>query len=205
MEAFIAGADLRDLPSLNKLRMKLRLVRTNELSVERLHRLGTLEGSHATNYSEVYVSYQLRIPDVLSGPHAFGIDELAEVAEELRHMKNLLDAFSLHKHPAVLEEQRAIQERTGVERSLAISHRTIRAVLYRSDPVSMFCGQTNLKAAITEHRKRLKESEDMATTNPLNDAAKPDASAQVKLDALRCRYALKHFKECFVSYVYINF
>ena len=199
MDAFIRGDDLKDLPVLKRYSLKLRCVRTNELSVERLHRLGSLEGAHATNYSEVFVSYQLRARDILSGPFAFPSDDLAVVAEKLRKPGGMMNAFSLHRHEAILEEQWAIQRRTGREKSLTMPHRMLRQIMYRSDSHSMFCGQHALKNAIALSKKDLKIIEDKVIRDPLADASSAVALPTVKVEALRCRYALKHFKDRFVS------
>ena len=77
--------------------------------------MASLEGSHATNYSLVFVSYHLKCPDMFSPSHGFSVDYMADAAAQVRDGRGFFNAANICKYPAVMEEQTLMQARTSKE------------------------------------------------------------------------------------------
>ena len=148
--------DFCNLPLLKKWRLRLQMVRTNELSVERLHRQGTLFADGAPNHSMAFGAFKLRSPDYCRPPHGFHMSELAKATDITRHAPSFMDNFKLWDHPEVQKEQLKIAAKTGVEHSKTISHKVIREVFYHGDQSSMFADASALEGAIAAYNSRSK-------------------------------------------------
>ena len=85
---------------LQEKRRQLKLVRTNELSAESLHRQGTLFANKAKHHDAPYLSFGLHSSDVFIGEQ-FSLKEWALAASEVRTDMEVLAAFNLHMHPAL--------------------------------------------------------------------------------------------------------
>ena len=187
--------DFDKLPLLKVWRFKLRLLRGNELSVERLHRLGSLFAAGASNRSMVYVAFKLRSPDYWRPPYGFTLSEFAETCEVTRRVPNILTEFMFERHPEIEKQQLKIQEKTGCTTSTNIGHKTIREVFYHNDQSSMFDDFSSLAKAIASYNDMVQQQHEQSLQHPLEVAADDCATNEQKLHALRVRYAFRHWKD----------
>ena len=88
---------MRDLLALAAFMLPWKMIRCNELSVERLHKLGTMAAMHAPHHSAVYVSQQLRSTEL----SRFDMQELATNCSLVRSDFQVLEEFKLWKHPVI--------------------------------------------------------------------------------------------------------
>ena len=98
---FLNGTSRSDLPELHTFIKPLRLVRTNELSVERLHKDSTHAAVIGPTTSAVFMSQSLRIDEVTS-PHIGGLNAIADAADLVRSEEDVLQQFQLNDHEAVM-------------------------------------------------------------------------------------------------------
>ena len=96
-----SNVPLRDLPDLRRVSYKLRLVRCNEVSVERLHAVATREGTRATCISPAAVSNTLREPCMWHPTWGFAMYEMAEEGAKVCNDKLRVSTFNFERHPAV--------------------------------------------------------------------------------------------------------
>jgi hypothetical protein len=85
------GVDIGRLPVLKRWRLKFRHIRVNELSVERLHRVGALMTRHANHHSEAFVSFALRGPDMFEPIHGFDVEDVCGMLSSLTFVEHRAD------------------------------------------------------------------------------------------------------------------
>ena len=180
------GVDIQRLPLLKRWRVKLRHVRVNELSVERLHAFGAQITSNAHNHSEAFLSHELRSPSMFEPIHGFDVEDVCAMVSSLKQVWNIVQTFDLERHPAILEEQRAHQERTGNMATHKISEKVVSSVVYRSDLMTLFQDVSELQKAITEYNNEEDSARKANAGDPLSHAAHVDATDEVKVNALLC-------------------
>ena len=108
---FMAGESRDALPHFKQWLMPLRLVRTNELSVERLHKVGTVAKQRASWHKANYVSCRLRAPELQLAKYS--LQTLAACCERTRHEGLVLKEFKLCGHEVVRQWQ-DVQLASGV-------------------------------------------------------------------------------------------
>ena len=195
MKLFLAGRDLNlnTLPLLKQYGNSLRLVRCNEISVERLHRLAVFETSHATNIGPAFVSYGMRATSCFRGPFKFPLDEVAIAAENVRQPNKCLEAFGLTEHPAKLQAD--VQGKSRAP-NYVFKQKLLTEICYHADNVTLYDPKNDLKDAIKKHNAKVKAESEQAAPDPLGPQAPVHDSEESKMDAVLVKYAFRHFKDC---------
>ena len=178
---------------------ELAMVKVNELSIERQQRVGARTASHATHHSGVYVSWNLRSPEIIKEvSDDVTLVALALHAEPLRQRQSLVEAFQIGEHPSLVAEKDSWIARGGnpLCHSLAsaYSHFAVRAVFYRYDLHSLFSRHNDLAAQIDNKTLAVRKAMNLGIAHPLQAAMEDDADIDVKQNAVFSSYQLKHLK-----------
>ena len=174
------------------------LVRVNELSVERLHRLGSLETSHATYLSMSYVSISLRGPEIHNSPH-WDLEAVANAASQVKTPRQIVERFAFQKHPITEEAALKNTARTGEYRNkysgqFPIPHKELRQMFYRNDKASMFQKHEELAKVLTRQAEDQRRQFAKLYADPLAELRPKNVEPERKFDGMMCNYALKHWK-----------
>eukprot|EP00971_Amphidinium_carterae_P145190 2876808-Amphidinium_carterae.1 len=93
LQAFAENNPLSDCPC---------LLRTNELSVERLHKIATVEGQHAPNHSAVLISTALRSAELQAPHQTWSLRKFSEKCKAVKNAKQIITEFGLSQHPSLV-------------------------------------------------------------------------------------------------------
>ena len=203
MNAFLDDdVPLRDLPALRRTSCKLRLVRCNEISVERLHALAIKEGKTMGNISPAAVSLTLREPCMWHRVCGFPMCDMASRAAKVRNDMLLISAFKFERHPTVTTYRDKLLARPARSRRGTIG--VGRECFDHCDSFSTRSRHLVLEFAMTEHKARLTDLlQQRQTVHLVEQAMKKDAAEPLKVETLCIRYGFKHFKDkrltCLVS------
>jgi hypothetical protein len=206
MNAFLdSQVPLCDLPALRWKSFKFRLVRCNEISVERLHALATSEGTRVGNISPATVSTTLREPCMWHPVWGFEMHEMAAAAAKVCNDVLVISTFNFQRHPAVTTYRDMLLARpAGSRRTHSSCANVGRECFYHCDSFSVRARHIEVEVAITEHKARLTELlQHRQAVQLLEEAKEKDAPERLKVEALCTQYAFKHFKDkrltCLVS------
>lgn len=97
-QMFCSGTSRQQLPVLAVFIRPLRMVRCNEMSLERLHAIGSKVEKRALCAAPVFISHRLRLQEL----YLFDLQELANVCSQVRNDFTVLQTFKLWRHPAIL-------------------------------------------------------------------------------------------------------
>ena len=170
--------------------------RMNELSVERLHRVGTMLVNHAARHIVVFLSFGLRSGEMQDGNVSKEDFEFwAECCHKLRNTSVLVKTFQFNKHPAILESRDKLLAGGAKPKELMVSHKTIRECFYRGDLPTLFDEYGGLSQAIQQATNDWKQSVEQKKVDPLAAAKDIHADEDLKVQGFAMAYAVKHFQE----------
>ena len=196
IESVARGTPVQSLPLLQPFIRQWSMMRVNELSVERLHKLGSLVATSAPNHSGPLVAVALRIPEVKRKLHTWSLSAWADACHSVRNENLVIREFQLEGHPALIKRRDAFAL-AGRKTKRCVSYAgAVRSIFYRFDLPTMFDPLSDLTAAIKGSKAKFKESLQQCVETPLGAAAAEDAADSVKTDACKCHYAWEHFKAC---------
>ena len=174
----------------------LSMIRCNEVSAERLHRIGTLEAGRASNPSSVLLSFGFRSPEMREESLSTEDFQIwAKAAEEFRTPAKLIKRFGLQERPAVLEDRDRLLARGERPKETMCSHKVLREVFYRGDMQTIVDTHDSLKEAIRKAGGQLKEEMKKHLIDPLQAAKDALPEDDIKQHALSVKYGVQHFQE----------
>ena len=178
---------------------RMKMIRTNEISVESLHRQGSQIQKQQDFYSAPSLSFGLHAKEMLS---FFPPQKFADCMAEVRNEQAVVKAFGFEKHQVLVDfEDNLTLDGTTLRTGRAGHYRLVRQVFYRCDPQSLFQNFEIVEAAYNEKRKLWKKDDEEREADPIKALA--DAPDDAKLDGVLCRYGLKHLKAvCDEDHVY---
>ena len=178
----------------------MKMIRTNEISVESVHRQGSQLQRQKDSHNAATLSFRLREFEALT---FFTPLELAGAVAEVRHDKLVAEKFSLAKHKVYVDLQDELTLANKTMRSGKDgSFKMIRQIFYRTDPYSMFQTFELVEKAYEQKKKSWKQDDEEREADPIK-ALKSASSAEEKLHGVLCRYGLKHLKQvCDEDHVY---
>ena len=101
IEAVAMGTPVHGLVALKPYIVQWSMMRVNELSVERLHKLGSVVARRAPFHSGAVLSCTLRVPEIARKPHAWSLQALAEACYSVRNELCVIKEFQLDQHRAL--------------------------------------------------------------------------------------------------------
>ena len=140
--------DMKQLPLLAAEKVCLQFVKVNQLSAERMHKIGSVESKRATNIPAVAVSGGFRRVMLDGKFHGCELSEMANALELVHSPAKAMEIFSLHRILAHQEQVWKFAESTGVYKKCMASHTVLREIVYRNDLVSMFNPQEHVREAL---------------------------------------------------------
>ena len=177
------------------------LVRTNEISVESLHRQGAILAACKGCHDAPYLSFHLRCPEVFGanddgGGLFFSVKQWAERANSLRNDFLVMHRFGLDRHPVMdhWQSQQVLAGRPQVSGAHG-SHKLIRQCFYRCDLHSMFSEYPSIQADIDAHSKRLAKDDRKRESDPVAALQSRHVDVDTRVEGMLARYAMRHLKE----------
>ena len=142
----------------------MKMIRTNEISGESLHRQGSLLQKQKDHHNAATLAFELRHPEAVTRfPLADWADAVAKVSDDIKVVQQF--SFSEHK---VLQDFKDDQLLAG--RSLATGRsgmfKLVRQIFYRCDPYSMFPTFELVEGAIDAQNKAWKKTTSIGSTIP---------------------------------------
>ena len=201
IEALANDKDPMNKPLLSELLDELDLVRFNEVSVESLHRVGSVVAKKATHHGAAYVSNALRQKNIATrGGGRWSWAEYAAACRSTRSKTTAVEMFGFHKHPVMTEESDKFCLRTSRRRRDGYLRDTaLMSMFYRTDAPTMFNDNRDAKDTIKRNSEEVLQALKASLENPLSEAMSDNVAAEVKAEAITVNYALRHFKDRFVS------
>ena len=196
IEAVAMGTPVHGLVALKPYIVQWSMMRVNELSVERLHKLGSVVARRAPFHSGAVLSCTLRVPEIARKPHAWSLQALAEACYSVRNELCVIKEFQLDQHRAL---QHRLDQLTVNGKRLQgghAVHAVVRSIFYRCDLPTMFDPFKDLTDAIKASKAAFKQALDVRLANPLAAAQAIDADESLKVDGFQTHYAMQHFKAC---------
>ena len=191
----IDGWELANLPALRYQFVVLHFVCVNELSVERLHRVGAGECRHAFNNTPAYVSTGLRSHCLADKHQGWQFDNLSRAFKQVRSIGQVVEVYELESHPTLVDARLAHLEKTGSFDHFHYPERLVRFVWYRSDLKTMFDSFPVIKAAIQAFNDVQPKPDDVRTLGPFAAASARIAPDDEKVTAMKTKYAFRHWKD----------
>ena len=193
VDRFIASKGLDLSRRLARQRRRFKVVKTNELSAESLHRQGALFRNKAHHHDAPFLSFGLSSPEIFKDER-FGIAEWAAFASRVQSDFAVIREFGLERHytyEAWQRQQLALGNplRSGKHGS----HKVVRRIFYKCDILSLFECYPDVERALAKQACQFKKADMQMNTRPL--LALKDADETQRSDAVCCRYALRHLKE----------
>ena len=174
----------------------MRMVRVNELSLERLHRQAACSSGHiSASIGPAFLSFNLRAPSALRGPFKFTLDDMALACNEIRQPLRLQHHFGLALHPGIHDPSMRAAAK-GINNSQCLRNgQILHEVCYHADKHVLYDPKIELKHAIKEYNRQVKDAEAARLGDPMEQFGKIETSAEMKLNGLLCKYGFRHFKE----------
>ena len=194
--AFAGGRRRDQCPSLCREMQWLQLVRCNEVSAERLHKIGTVEARHAPCHSATVLSYGLRAPEIARhgwGPETF--QSWAQKCEQVRSIEGIVKAFKLETHPALQADRDKMLLSGRKFKPLMVRHKTVKEVFYIGDMATQFNKMKGLVEAIKKAASQLSKDRQSNITDPFSAAKAPNADESVARHGFSVKHAIGHFQE----------
>ena len=182
-------------PRLQELLDEVDMVRFNELSVEGLHRVGSLAARLSAHHGPAYVANHLRCPEISSrGGGRWTWEDFAETCTSLAGTKTAVKLFGFERHPLMMssEDELRLKGLTGYWQT---SYKAMMQMFYRTDPFTMFDANVDTRTAIKEHSDKIGAALKAALAQPLAQRRLENSSAEQKAEAVVVQYALRHFKD----------
>ena len=194
---FSRGAQRDDLAVFDAQACEFELMRVNELSIERLHAIGSQEVARGKNLSAASQSFALRRKQI------FGLDMntdtdfvmLSDACQALGGVDGMIKKFNFEHHPGIKEFLTRSAARGHIRKLFNVPHKLIRQIFYHCDSYSLYHVQGELQAAINDQRSRDATERSVRAEDPLSHARAPAASEEVKVMALHHKLAFEHFKD----------
>ena len=170
---------------------RCKLVRTNEISVESLHRQASVLAKKKDWHGAPALSFDLRGNE---GLQHFTLQQWAESISSIRNPHDLAAAFQLHEHEALVQyRDKRLADGFMDTPSKCYGYSMLRQVFYKVDGLSLFKTFGSVDAAYGELKKQWEHDDKEQEKYPLLVLC--DADPPEKKEGLVCRYAMKHFKE----------
>ena len=197
IEAFANDKNPTGKPLLSDLLDELDLVRFNEISVESLHRVGSVVAKKATHHGPAHVANALRGKTIATrGGGRWSWAEYAEACRSTRSVNQVVAMFGFRTHPLMAEERDKFSSRTSRRRRDGFLRDTaLMSMFYRTDAPTMFNDNQDAKATIKENSEAVLQALKDSLQRPLGEAMSEGAPASVKAEAITVNYALRHFKD----------
>ena len=106
-----------------------------------------------------------------------------------------MEEFDLQDHSAIRERQLKVQAKTGVAGCTRISEAMVSDIFYHSHISELFVDVASVRRAVDAYNAREDSVRKQKAGNPLSRAADAATNDDDKTDAVRCRYAFRHWKE----------
>jgi hypothetical protein len=103
--------------------------------------------------------------------------------------------FDLKDHEAIREEQLKVQAKTGVVGCTKVREVLVSDIFYHAHVSELFVDVTAVQRAIENYNTAEDSVRKAAAGNPLNHAMDAATNDDEKTDAVRCRYAFRHWKD----------
>ena len=193
---FIASDGQILRPTLQLLMYRLKGVRCNEISVESLHRLGSLLQDTAKHHDAAYVSFHLQMPLIFKDA-MFSVRELADVCVGVRSDRQVLEQFDLTRHPTVPDfNQALVWQNKTMQSGRSGMQQLVRQVFYRCDLKTMFATFPAFAEDLKRYKATVKASDARSSHCPLKPIMDTTTiSDSEATHALTCRYGLYHLRD----------
>ena len=199
LDIFLASGGLHETALLKQWRHKLSLIRCDEISVESMHRQGSLMARGAHHHDAPYLSFGLRSPEC----YVQGQWDLASWADQCARVDTdfkIMSEFQLESHPTWVawQHEQLVQNKPITQTGRHGSHRASRHLFYRCDQITMFNAQSAIAKLIDKATALRKRASEQAEPDPLNDAAKKARSTGTAKDSFELvllKYAYAHFRD----------
>ena len=200
IDAYIAsGCDATVMhASLHPFVRRFRMVRTNEISVEGLHRDGTVGHRKAPNHSLPYMSVHLRYKEMFnSGPDT--LLALATSCDSLRTESSIVRHFGLWEHPSWQAHQNIVLSASSSTRDARSgrfgSYKLARNLFYKGDLDSQFQKFASVQSVVDSRRRHLDRQEALEKRASAENVDLSLFNPQDFADKVFCNHAFKFFKE----------
>ncbi len=195
LRRFCDGESRSNCIAIKKENKWLSKVRCNEVSVERLHRIGTLESAHAANHGPVFLSHGLRGREMrMESLTAAEFETWAAECDKVRSIDGLVKEFGFQRHPALLKDRDAAILKGRKAKEIMCREKTCKEVFYRGDMDTLFDKYGLLQQAIAKAAEELKEDMAQAIIDPLAEAKDAFGDPSLATRGLAAKFALKHFQ-----------
>lgn len=187
--SFITGAE--PTPIFIKHRRRMKMIRTNEISAESLHRQGSILEKQVCYHNAATLSFDLRHTEAAT---SFPLVQWAAAVEEVNTDLKVAERFSLSEHKVLADfRDQQLLDGNSVQSGRKGMFKLIRQAFYRCDPYSLFQTFPLVEDVIEEQRKAWKKDDLEREHDPIKMSAK--GTFEEKQHAVLCRYGLKHLKE----------
>ena len=103
--------------------------------------------------------------------------------------------FDLEDHEAIREEQLKVQAKTGVVGCTKVREVLVSDIFYHAHVSELFVDVTAVQRAIENYNTAEDSVRKAAAGNSLKHAMDAATNDDEKTDAVRCRYAFRHWKD----------
>jgi len=193
-QKFVGGEAREVLSHFKKFLLPLRLMRMNELSAERLHKVGTATANRAPHHGPCYVSCKLRAPELRRG--IFDLSTLARCCERTCNEPMVLKEFQLSEHENVKQLRDVV---TAAGKKWKSHHhgvyKLVRELFYRTDLPGLFSKHGDLFKSVMDLKAVKEADKKKMRGDPLASVSCEDSGGMLVADAIQCKYALQHWKE----------
>ena len=193
VNTFIESGGQTLSPRLLKLKRSLRVVKSNELSVESLHRQGALFRNKAHNHDAPHLAFGLSSPEVFKEKH-FSTMEWANHAEAVQTEFDIVKKWNFDKHPTFQAwKQQQFLDGNALRSGRHGSYAVVGRIFYKCDIASLFQTFPEVDKAFNDRTTTWKQSDSKLDTKPLLKLK--DADEDAKLSAVKVRYAMAHLRD----------
>ena len=98
-------------------------------------------------------------------------------------------------HEAIREEQLKVQAKTGVVGCTKVREVLVSDIFYHAHVSELFVDVSAVQRAIENYNTAEDSVRKAAASNPLKHAMDAATNDDEKTDAVRCRYAFRHWKD----------